>query len=164
MTTAHETKEAREVSEGRARLAVGAAGLGVFGYYTWDASTMPLGQMAMPGPGLFPLIVGAAGLVSALIVILDAVPRLRQGSTLSVPGGRTARRVIGIMVLLTAYVLVIGSIGAYLASILFCTLSIKLLSGHPWWRCAAYGAVMALICVFIFDSLLNVSLPRFDLW
>ena len=164
MTTAHETKDAAKVSEGWTRLGVGVAGCGAFGYYTWDANTMPLGDMAMPGPGLFPLIIGTLGLVSALIVILDSVPRIRKDSSIAVPGGQTARRVIGMMVLLTAYVVIIGSLGTYLASILFCCLSIKLLSGHTWWRSALYGVTMAVICVFIFDSLLNVSLPRFNLW
>lgn len=164
MITAHETQEARQLPEGRARLVVGLLGLTAFCYYTWDASSMPTGQLAMPGPGFFPLIIGIFGIISSIIVILDALFKFRQGSTLSVPSGRTARRLIGILLLLALFVLTIDLLGTYVASILFCTLSVKLLSSHAWWRCATYGTTMAVVCVFIFDALLNVSLPRFGLW
>lgn len=152
------------VSEGFARLGVGVIGLGAFAYYTWDAASMPLGQTSMPGPGLFPLIVGVIGLVFSLVVVIDAVPKIRQGSQISLPSGRTAKNVIGVMILLTLFVLGIDVVGAYIASMLFCALSIKLLSGLPWWKAVLYGAAIGFVCIFIFDSLLNVSLPRFTLW
>lgn len=164
MITTHETQEARELSEGRVRLAVGLLGLAAFCYYTWDAGSMPTGQIAMPGPGFFPLIVGVFGGLSSIIVILDALFKLRRGGTVPVPSGRTARRISGLLLLLTLFVLTIDLLGAYLGSILFCTLSIKLLSSHAWWRCAAYGTAIAVGCVFLFDTLLNVSLPGFGLW
>lgn len=164
MSTAHETHEGRELSEGHVRLAVGLLGLAAFCYYTWEAGSMPSGQMAMPGPGFFPLIIGAFGVFSSIVVILDALFKLRRGGTVSVPSGRTAQRLVGLLLLLALFVLTLDALGTYLGSILFCTLSIKLLSSHPWWRCAVYGTAIAVVCVFLFDALLNVSLPRFGLW
>ncbi|GAA1180283.1 MULTISPECIES: tripartite tricarboxylate transporter TctB family protein [Nesterenkonia] len=164
MTTAHETQEAREVSEGGLRIAVGLLGLAAFCYYTWDAGSMPVGQMAMPGPGFFPLLIGAFGVLSSIIVIVDALFKLRQETTVLIPSGGTARRLGGLILLLTLFVLAIDVIGTYLGSILFCSLSIKLLSSHAWWRCVVYGTTMAVVCVFLFDTLLNVSLPGFGLW
>ncbi|MGO1182395.1 MAG: tripartite tricarboxylate transporter TctB family protein [Micrococcaceae bacterium] len=152
------------VSEGFARLGVGVIGLGAFAYYTWDATTMPMGQSSMPGPGLFPVIVGVFGLVFSLVVVIDALPKIRQGTQISLPSGRTAKNVAGVMFLLVLFVFGVDLVGAYIASMLFCLLSIKLLSGLPWWKSALYGAAMGFACIFIFDSLLNVSLPRFMLW
>lgn len=163
MTTDAE-QEVSELPEGRARLVIGLFGLAAFCYFTWDASNMPLGQLAMPGPGLFPLIIGTFGIVASAIVIVDALFKLRQGATLAVAHGRTAKQLIGILLLLVLFVLIIDLVGTYLAAIVFCALSVKLLSPHPWWRSVLYGATMAVICVFIFDGLLNVSLPRFGLW
>lgn len=164
-TPAVETDQAaHKVPEGYSRLLIGIAGLAALSYYTWDASSMPLGESSMPGPGLFPMIVGIAGILFSIIVIVDALPKIRKRSTIELPQGSTAKGIVGVLLLLAGYVLVIDLLGTYLSSAIFAVLSIKVLSHHPWWRSALYGVVMGVTCVFLFDYLLNVSLPQSSLW
>lgn len=156
--------EGSQISEAKVRLGIGILGLAGFVYYTWDAYRMPMGQAAMPGPGLFPLIVGLVGLVMAGFVIVDAVMKLRDEATISVPTRARAIQVGGIVVLLGGYVLAFGPLGAYLSSFLFTVLSVKLLGDRSWVKCILIGACIALPIIFFFSEMLNVSLPSIALF
>lgn len=156
------------ISEAKARLAVGIAGVAGFAYYTWDAFQMPRGDAAMPGPGLFPQTVGVVGLAMACFVVFDAVMKMRDSGTINVPNRARAIQVWGIVLLLGLYVFTFDLLGAYLSSFLFTALSVRLLSGEGgvkgWLKCLLIGAAISLPIIFFFAEMLTVSLPDFGLF
>lgn len=155
--------DVRGVSRAKSRLVIGVLGLGLFASYTWDARSMPLGEASMPGPGLFPLIVGIAGLLFSVVTIVESLVKLPSSERIPLPTQKRGIQVGGLVLLLAVFVFTVEYIGAYAGSFVFAVLSIKLLGDKPWWKCLLFGAVISLPVIFFFSNVLAISLPGFSL-
>src|SRR4051812_9796566 len=77
-----------------ARTASGVLGVLVSTAYTFEAFRIPLGRTAEPGPGMFPRVVGIAGIVISLIVILEALLTDPVSGAVELPEGAQRRLVV----------------------------------------------------------------------
>jgi TctA family transporter len=140
-------------------LGVFAASLG----YLANAWPLPFGTAARPGPGFYPMAVGAFGAAVALAWVVSV---FQPASTTAGrwPMDLQARiRVSATAGLLVGFCLLLPWIGYPLAALLFTGLLLRGLGAR--WDAAAIVAVgSALVSYYVFGVLLGVPLPRGSLF
>jgi putative tricarboxylic transport membrane protein len=121
--------------------------------------TFPLGTMARPGPGFFPVGVGAFMCVAAAAL---AVASFRGGAAgAAAPGlaadarGRVAVTVAG----LVGFCLLLPWAGYPTCAFLFVALLLRRLGGAGWAGVVLTAALSALLTHYVFAVLLGVPLP-----
>jgi putative tricarboxylic transport membrane protein len=132
--------------------------------YMAQAWALPLGGPARPGPGFYPLAVGAFG---AVVAVAWAVVAMRGGRTAvptpiptPIPGAMDGRARVGIAAgLLVAFCLLLPWTGYPVVAFPFVALLLRGL-GSRWGTALAIGAVSALGSFYLFGELLGVPLPR----
>ena len=132
--------------------------------YLTQALRLPLGAAARPGPGFYPVGVGAFACVVALVVVALAFRRASAGAPDDDPlAGPAERRRVGWAVFtLAAFCLVLPWIGYPLAALLFVGALLRELGAG--WRMTALAAVLSAEgSYYLFANLLGVLLPR-GLW
>lgn len=76
----------------RGRVVLGAMSLaGAIGYLA-AAQNMPRGDLATPGPGMFPIGVGALWIIASLVVVVEAIFSEQDAGSLDIPQGFERRR------------------------------------------------------------------------
>lgn len=142
-----------------------AAGL----VYETMAMNMPRGSLAYPGPGLFPMLVGACLIVTALGCLLqEIVPRMRskdaddsalakEGS--AAPEERNVAKTIQLTALMIGYIFALKPLGFPLAICVFLVLAIRIFGYRRWLPTLAMAAVIAIISYIVFIVWLKVALP-----
>jgi hypothetical protein len=131
------------------------------GIYLTQALRMPLGAAARPGPGFYPVAVGAFACVVALVV--TAVAFRRSARVEAVEAGKPTaveRRHVWLAVAtLAGFCLLLPWIGYPLAALLFVGTLLRELGAG--WRGALFTAlVSAEGSYYLFAILLGVTLPR----
>jgi hypothetical protein len=132
--------------------------------YLTQALRMPLGAVARPGPGFYPVAVGAFACVVALVITAIAFRRSARGEPLETdaPTAAERRHVWLTVAILAGFCLLLPWIGYPLAALLFVsTLLLEL--GAGWRRALLAGLISAEGSYYLFAILLGVSLPR-GLW
>ncbi len=136
--------------------------LGVFGFYLTQAMKLPLGTVAKPGAGFYPLAVA----VFACVVALVAGARVflsPQAVRLEAPSGPTdsarRRRVGGAVGALAAFCLTLPWIGYPIAAFGFVSVVLWGLGGR-WQAALLTGALASAGSYYLFGVLLDVPLPR----
>jgi putative tricarboxylic transport membrane protein len=116
---------------------------------------MPKGEYSVPGPGLFPAVLGTllCGVSVALIVRLV----LYRGTKKVVDVGHryiwaTTASIILISLFLERF-------GFILAITIFVGFLLKLLSGLRWLACILWAVVSSIAAYLFFNTLLGVQLP-----
>lgn len=144
----------RGVSERRGSILVAAA-LAVTGIvFIWQSALLDLGNIGLPGPGFFPLVLGAVLLVSSVMI---AIGRWRSGEGEAVELGH--RDVLVVIAALLAVPLMFEPLGAYITLGLFGAALLVLIARAPLLLAvAAAGAGMA-ACWYFFQVLLGLQLP-----
>ena len=128
--------------------------LGAFA--TWEAAGMPQGTPALPGPGMVPMTLGILLAVSAASLIVWRVKAPLAEDEVVALGHRH-------ITLAVTAILVAGLLferaGFLITSTLLMFVLLWSLSPLGWWRAllAAIGASIA--ARYLFQNLLNVSLP-----
>ena len=145
----------RAISARRGGIAV-AALLATTGLvFAWQASLIDLGDLGLPGPGFFPL------LLAVVVVLLSAVTavRLMLATAEGEPVAFGHRDVLIVLAALLAVPLLFEPLGAYLTLGLFgAVLLVALARCSIVLAVAASGAAMA-ACWYFFQVLLGLSLP-----
>ena len=144
----------RGVSERRGSIVVAAA-LAVTGIsFIWQSALLDLGNIGLPGPGFFPLVLGAVLLISSVMI---AIGRWRAGQGEAVELGH--RDVLVVIAALLAVPLLFEPLGAYITLGLFGAALLVLIARAPLLLAvAAAGAGMA-ACWYFFQVLLGLQLP-----
>jgi len=128
---------------------------------TWQ--TLSFGRWHKPGAAIFPIAVGALLAISAMSVLLEkhggdkSVP-----ATFALPAGADLRRLLLLLVAFALYFLVMPIIGNMVASALFLTASMWLLSDDPHRsivRLSIYAVAIAISFEWFFVRLLKVQMP-----
>jgi hypothetical protein len=137
--------------------------------YESMALNMPRGTLAYPGPGLFPLIIGAFMIAMALGCLLqEIVPRMREkkpeaSSLPSADAGESEERNVAktfqLTALLMGYILVLKSLGFPIAICAFLVLAIRIFGYRKWLPTLAMAAIIAGISYVSFVLWLKVPLP-----
>jgi hypothetical protein len=133
------------------------------GGYLLSALGLPAGSTARPGPGFFPLAIGAFGALVALVWTATAfrrAPARRAAEPASehAPAEATGR-VLATAAALIAFCLLLPWIGYPVASLLFVTLVLRWL-GAGWRMAVLTGVGSAVVSYYLFAVLLSVPLPR----
>jgi hypothetical protein len=132
--------------------------LAASGAYLAVALTFPLGTMARPGPGFFPVGVGVFLCLLAATLVTAALRRAAVGAAPSIDaesGARVAATVAGLI----GFCLLMPWVGYPACAFLFVALLLRRL-GHLGWLGAGFTAALsALVSYYVFAVLLGVPLP-----
>jgi putative tricarboxylic transport membrane protein len=140
------------------------AGIGLIVFalaVVWHARRMPLGTLALPGPGFLPIVAAALLGVLALALLVDALVRAdRDGPRAAGAPGRTPLVVMAALVL---YAVVLERVG-YLAATAPLLAVLLLLHRQRWPLAVALSAIATLGSWWLFAAWLEVPLPRGTFW
>ncbi len=136
---------------------VALAMLAVSGVYLANALTLPQGTAARPGPGFFPLAVGAFGALVALVWVVTALRRVPLGARDAAPAAGY-RRVAVTAMLLVGFCLALPWTGYPIGAFLFVAGLLRGL-GAGWLPAGATALASALVSYYLFGPLLGVPLP-----
>ena len=134
--------------------------LGAAGAYLAASLTFPLGNVARPGPGFFPVGVGVFLCVAAVAV---TIATLRGGPVGAAASGLTAEargRVAVTTAGLVGFCLLLPWVGYAICAFLFVALLLRFLGGVRWPGVLLTAVVSALLTYYVFGVILGVPLPR----
>ena len=126
--------------------------------YLAEAMRYPRGTMAQPGPGLFPLAVGALMLIAALGTGLEARSR-KTWEEMDWPRGLDALRVLGVLAASLGYVLLLPHLGHPVAGTLVTLAVLQMMQFRGWVVRLTLSLVIGLGSYYLFAVLLGVPLP-----
>jgi putative tricarboxylic transport membrane protein len=139
-------------------LAVGIA-------YEWMALSMPLGALRSPGPGLFPIIVGgaliltaAACLIQNLVSNVPPAPALEDAAAPVQTQGEV-RKAWLLVAALILYVVALKPLGFPVALTLLLMAAVRIFGYRNWLGNFAMSVLMTVIAYIVFIVWLKVPLP-----
>jgi hypothetical protein len=141
---------------------VPAAVLVVAGFYLLQALRLPLGTLARPGAGFFPVVVAVFACVVGLVATAQAflAPRDPRHAAADDPDAAAVwRRVSSTTLALVGFCLAMPWIGYPAAATAFVVAMLKGL-GSRWTAALAIGVLSAAASHYLFAVLLDVPLPR----
>jgi hypothetical protein len=121
----------REVPMRRALLGVDSAALILSCLYLWGALGFPRGTMEQPGPGLYPLFVGALLVIASIGSIITDLVKPAQGE-LEIPKGKNLGRLLVVAGAAAAYVLLLPFAGHLLSSIMLVFVVLQAMGLASW--------------------------------
>jgi putative tricarboxylic transport membrane protein len=117
------------------------------------ARDLGLGSLTDPGPGLWPLVVGA------VLVITGAVVAVRPGDGAD-PIGPEAWAVVVACLSLVAYTAVIPVVGFEVPTVILLVFWLRVLGGEPWRSTIAVSVGVTVVVYAVFILALGVALPH----
>lgn len=142
-------------SFGRLEKAVAASLLLLALFAIWQALGMPMGTLAMPGPGVMPIALGILLALSAVVLIV----RRNDGSADNaavVVGHRFVALGIGATAVAG---LLFERVGFLITSTLLLFVLLRSVSTLGTWRSLLAAVIGSVIARLFFQNLLDVSLP-----
>ncbi|MBI3107744.1 MAG: tripartite tricarboxylate transporter TctB family protein [Candidatus Rokubacteria bacterium] len=127
----------------------------------WQARRIPLGTLALPGPGFLP--VAAATLLGVLALALLVDTAVRRADESAGGGAGAARTPVFVMVALVLYALVLERVG-YLAATGPLLALLLVLHRQRWPVIVGVTLVATLGSWWLFAVWLEVPLPRGTFW
>ena len=131
--------------------AIAACGL----LFVWQASLLDLGHVGLPGPGFFPLVLGAAVAAFAVVIGLERWRMPADGQKIEI-GHRDVLIVIAAML---GVPLLFEPLGAYLTLGLFGVVILRLVAKVSLPLAIAAMAAGMVGCWYFFEVMLGVQLP-----
>ena len=151
--------EATRLQKRKGYLAIGALGLLLSAGYLGMSIRLPLGEIARPGAGVFPIVVGAMLAFTSLTTMWEGW-RTDIGEHVELPAGRDGTRLMVLIGALLLYILALPWLGQIVSSALFLVLLMRVLTDVGWSRVIAYALAISLSLYGVFVLLLNVPMPR----
>ncbi len=130
--------------------------LGVFA--AWEASGMPQGTPALPGPGMVPMALGVLLAVSSAGLIVWRI-KVRPPEDAAIVLGH--RHITLAVTAILAAGFLFERAGFLITSTLLLFVLLWSLSPLGWWRALIAAVVASVAARYLFQNLLNVSLPPF---
>ena len=133
--------------------------------YVTDAwQLLSVGRWHKPGAAIFPIALAALLAISAISVLMEKHGGLDKSmpATFTLPAGADLRRLLLLLAAFAIYFLAMPVIGNMVASALFLTASMWLLSDDPHRsvvRLAIYAIAIAIAFEWFFVRLLKVQMP-----
>jgi putative tricarboxylic transport membrane protein len=123
--------------------------------FVWQSSLLDLGRIGLPGPGFFPLVMGAIVVGGAAVIAVERWRTPANGETVALGH----RDVLIVLAATFAVPLLFEPLGAYLTLGLFAMVLLVLIARvSPLIAIAAAVPGMA-ACWFFFQVLLGLQLP-----
>lgn len=158
-------EEGHLVSERRSVLIASAAFTLLSVGYLAIAATYPVGTLAQPGAGLFPMVIGALLLISSAGLIVESV-RMDPSAGITWPYMTYIWRMLLVLAASTAYLLLLPVLGQVLAGLVLCLGLFASMRFRPWWLAVLLSIIFSVGVQVLFAVVLKVPLPRgpFGLW
>lgn len=142
----------------RALLGTSIAALLLAVAYLAEATRYPRGTMAQPGPGLFPLAVGALLLIAALATGLEVRFR-RTWEDMDWPRRSDALRALAVLAASLGYVILLPRLGHPVAATLVTLAVLQMMQLRGWALKLGLSLVIGLGSYYLFAVMLGVPLP-----
>jgi hypothetical protein len=137
--------------------------------YETMALNMPRGTLAYPGPGLFPMIIGAFMIAMALgCLAQDFLPKKKSAAaadtsaTKEEAAAREERdfmKTFQLIVLMIGYILALKPVGFPITICIFLALAIRIFGYRKWLPALAMAAIITVVSYVSFVVWLAVPLP-----
>ena len=127
--------------------------------YLGTSLQYPMDTAAQPGPGFYPFIVGILWLVSSVGLALEARAK-KELAMVSWPQGPAFSRLIAIVGALLFYVILLPVLGHLIVAAVVILVALQAMGGLRWQFRIALAILLTLGSHYLFDVLLDVSLPR----
>jgi putative tricarboxylic transport membrane protein len=137
--------------------------------YETMALNMPRGTLAYPGPGLFPMIIGAFMVAMALgCLVREFLPRKRDKvpaimpapiEAPAAPEDRDVMKTLQLTALMIAYIFALKPLGFPIAICIFLAIAIRIFGYRKWLPALAMAVVITVISYVSFVLWLSVPLP-----
>ncbi|HTU03460.1 MAG TPA: tripartite tricarboxylate transporter TctB family protein [Candidatus Sulfotelmatobacter sp.] len=131
--------------------------------YEIVALEMPRGRVGYPGPGFYPVIVGAFLVLTAAACLIQALTAKPAGTPAEAAGEGEGRRQIGrtwvLLAALVAYILVLQPVGFPIAMTAFLAVSIGAFGYRRWLPLLLMAVAMTAVSYVCFVMWLKVPLP-----
>jgi hypothetical protein len=143
----------------RAHLVVSVVALALSVVYLIGALEYPMGTMEQPGPGRYPLFVGALLLLASIGSLVTNLLKPAEGE-LHLPKGKELGRVVTVIAGTVAYVVLLPYAGHLVASIVTVFIVLQAMGLSSWPLKIGFTVLIALGSYCLFDLILNVPLPK----
>jgi putative tricarboxylic transport membrane protein len=133
--------------------------------YEAMALWMPRGRIGQPGPGFFPIIVGAFLVLAAGGCLVQAFitrrmePRTTRPAAAPASGNRRVARVWLLIGFLVLYAVAVQPVGFPIALLLFLVASIQIFGYRKWLPTLGIAAALTVVSYLTFVVWLKVPLP-----
>ncbi|WP_064281616.1 tripartite tricarboxylate transporter TctB family protein [Mycolicibacterium iranicum] len=128
-------------------------------YVAVESVSLGLWTTLGPGPGLLPLILGAALFVLTAIWAVQAVVERRHAAGEADPEPLDRTYVIGVVGGLIVLAIAMPFVGFQISMAAFLFLELLILGRQRWWIAAVVAAVGSIGVFVLFDRVLAVQLP-----
>ena len=125
-----------------------------------EAYKLSLGRWGAPGPGLYPFLLGALLLTFSVVYLFRALRSWRREEEIHLWEGLRWRKVILVLSLLTAYALLLESVGFVLCTFLFLMVLFRWVDRQRWYWVYAGSLGIDMVCYVVFKLWLMIQLPR----
>ena len=143
----------------RAHLTVYGIALTLSIFYFIGALGYPMGTMEQPGPGRYPLFVGALLIIASIGSLVTNLLKPVKGE-LQLPKGRDLGRVLAVIAGTVAYAVLLPYAGHLVASVVTVFVVLQAMGLSPWPLRIGFTVLIALGSYCLFDMILNVPLPK----
>jgi putative tricarboxylic transport membrane protein len=128
----------------------------------WGASRHVVGTLSSPGPGLFPLILGAVlGVLSLTIMVQDRKARMAAASSVIQEKLLTfSKEILYVLLALVAFGILFVPMGFVVTTFLVFAYLSRFVIKQKWYAAVGTAAVLAVGAYVIFDIFLGVPLPK----
>jgi hypothetical protein len=141
------------------RLLLGIVVFAVSIGYTVAAFQIPLGALERPGAGMFPRAVGIAAAAISLWLIIESLVGRIEPEDVDLPRGDQLRLVLIFFFGTLAFIVLLPTLGQYIAGAFYMTAMVKYLGPWGWWKSIAFGLPISIAVAWTFINLLQVPLP-----
>ena len=132
----------------------------------------PLDTWANPGPGVFPLMVGAVLVILSAWQVVQGFrkPKLHEekktlGETTGPPseflrGNKSETKTLVMIGVFIVYLMMVKGIGFFISTFFFVIISSRIMGARDWKRPVALSVGINLFCYGLFEGWLKLSFPR----
>ena len=119
----------------------------------------PLETRSNPGPGVFPLLVGAVLVVFAGRQLAGDLLGRGEGTTIPRTKGAEARVALMIAIMIV-YLVAVSWLGFFASTFLFVMAASRLMGAKAWGSPFLLSAGINLFCYLLFETWLKLSFPK----
>jgi putative tricarboxylic transport membrane protein len=149
----------------RMPMIVSCASLLIVLFYLVEDRNYPVGSLSHPGPGLYPMLVGAMMLIATSVTILEAAKDKNQmGVSFDWPSGVGRWRVVTVVFTAFCYIFLLDYVGDLVVGFA-ASLAITWVMGlKTIWKAVVVGLVLTVLFHLVFPYFLGVPLPQGSLF
>ena len=128
--------------------------------YLGQGLTYPLGTLARPGPGIFPLFIGIMIFLGSLSTALGAMRKDTLPEEVQWPDKRGFWRIAAVTIVTLAYVIGLSNLGQIVSSVVVTFVVLHVMGMRSWVLKIGLALMIGFSTYYLFAKLLGVPLPQ----